>query len=111
MPKQTIQSLEMTEAGHARAMLAQGPTPGRQIHGVRVATRAYIPHQGSDPRCVLFKQINLAKSKVASADFAKRLVEWSRCCLIAFLQEPATTPRGLLEFIPPGAQRFATLKP
>jgi Reverse transcriptase (RNA-dependent DNA polymerase)/Endonuclease-reverse transcriptase len=101
----------MAEAGHARAMSAQSPIPGRQIHGVSVVTSAHIPQPGSNPRCVLFKQINLAKSKVASADFARRLVEWSRCCLIALLQEPATTPRGTLEFIPPGAQRFATLKP
>jgi Reverse transcriptase (RNA-dependent DNA polymerase)/Endonuclease-reverse transcriptase len=61
--------------------------------------------------CLLFKQINLNKSKVASADFAKRLVGWSQCSLIAFLQEPATTTKGLLESIPPGAQRYAALKP
>ena len=60
---------------------------------------------------VLFKQINLAKSKLASADFAKRLTDWSSNCLVALIQEPAITLRGLLEFIPVGAQSFASLRP
>ena len=102
----------MAVAGHARVNVhVLGSQPGHQSNGASTSASTYRHLTRQDPRYVSFRQINLAKSKVASADFAKRLVEWSPCCLVAFLQEPATTPRGLLESIPPGAQRFAALKP
>ena len=99
--------------GHARLSVnVQGPQPGHQPNGVPTLASTYRSITRRDqPRYVSFKQINLAKSKVASAYFGDKLVEWSRCCLVAFLQEPATTSRGQLESIPPGAQRFSTLKP
>jgi hypothetical protein len=76
-----------------------------------VSGQAEINNTQQNAPCFLFKQINPNKSKVASADFAKRLVGWSQSSLIAFLQEPATTTRGLLESIPPGAKRYAAVKP
>ena len=59
----------------------------------------------------MFKQLNLAKSKLASANFAQCLSQWSRSCLFALLQEPATTTAGKLQGVPPGAQQFAAVKP
>ena len=60
---------------------------------------------------VLIKQLNLQKSKVATANFAKCMIEWSRCSLFALLQEPATTTKGKIEFLPPGTQVFAASQP
>ena len=61
--------------------------------------------------CIQFKQLNLAKSKLASANFAQKFSSWSRSCLVAFLQEPAVTTSGRLQGVPPGAQSFAAAKP
>ena len=102
---------KMAKAGHARIMSAPNFHMSSNPDGVQRKAGAYRLQPRREPRCVLFKQINLAKSKLASAVFAKSLVEWSRCCLVAFLQEPASSTRGLLENIPPGAQKFAALHP
>ena len=61
--------------------------------------------------CVLIKQINLQKSKVATANFTDCMVKWSRCALFALLQEPAITTRGKMESLPPGIQIFAAAHP
>ena len=57
------------------------------------------------------KQINLQKSKVATANFTDCMVKWSRCALFALLQEPAITTRGKIESIPSGTQVFAAPHP
>ena len=57
------------------------------------------------------KQINLQKSKVATANFTDCMVKWSRCALFALLKEPAITTRGKIESIPSGTQVFAAPHP
>jgi hypothetical protein len=52
----------------------------------------------------LFKQINLQKSKIATANFGNCLVNWSRCSLFSLLQEPATTTKGRTKALPRGTQ-------
>jgi hypothetical protein len=59
---------------------------------------------------VLFKQINLQKSKIATANFGNCLVNWSRCSLFSLLQVPATTTKGRTKALPRGTEnpRVAT---
>ena len=55
---------------------------------------------------VSFKQINLQKSKVATSNLSKCLVDWSSSPLLVFLQEPWTS-RGKICSLPRGTQIFA----
>ena len=58
-------------------------------------------------RPIQFRQINLAKSKVATANFGSCMVKWSDNSLFALIQEPATTKRGRIESLPRGTQTFS----
>ena len=73
-------------------------------------TKANKNFHPKHPGSVLFKQLNLAKSKAAQASLAQHLVSWSCRPLFVFLQEPAIS-RGKVESIPRGLTCFATKNP
>ena len=56
---------------------------------------------------IIFKQLNCAKSKSATANFGNCITKWSSSPLFALLQEPATTTSGKLVSFPRGTQVFA----
>src|SRR6266487_2692394 len=61
---------------------------------------------GKQETLVSFKQINLQKSKVATSNLSKCLVDWSNSPLLVFLQELATH-KGRIGSLPRGTQIFA----
>ena len=60
---------------------------------------------------VLVKQLNLQKSKIATANFSHKMTEWSRNSLFALLQEPAISKGGKIASLPRGVQVFAARHP
>ena len=56
---------------------------------------------------VLFKQLNLQKSELATTNLISNLVKWSDSSVLVFLQEPWTPKSGKISSLPRGTQMFS----
>src|SRR5712671_6366246 len=69
-----------------------------------------MAREANEEQFIFIKQINLQKSKLALANLASCLVEWSSTPFFVFLQEPWTN-NGRITSLPRGTQVFAAQHP